>query len=245
MNVEIAGVPFAVRWRYEENLAFFRDYPTDRAPQFLIAPTEEDLERAQADCDRTAEREGLRVLKYGRPFLENTAVFARLAEKLVEYDVLLLHASALCMDGEAVLFAAPSGTGKSTHARLWRETFGDRVLMLNDDKPFLRITDGGVTAFGSPWDGKHHLSRNASAPVRAFVWLRRAERNHAEPMTKAEAFPILAAQAFGTREPTLMRRVLALERTLLDRVTLWKLGCNMEPEAASCAREAIFRGTAC
>ena len=81
------------------------------------------------------------------------------------------------MDGAAYLFTAPSGTGKSTHTRLWREVFGDRVWMINDDKPMLRISENLVTAYGTPWNGKHHISRNASAPLKAIVQLNRGKEN--------------------------------------------------------------------
>ena len=119
---------------------------------------------------------------------------ALLAEKLVAYGALLMHGSALCMDGNAYIFTAKSGTGKSTHARLWREAFGDRVWMINDDKPMIRVDE--MRVYGTPWDGKHHLSRNASAPLKAIVKLERAEENRVAPLAKADAF-----QAAPSRQP--------------------------------------------
>ena len=80
-----------------------------------------------------------------------------LAEKPTAYNVLLMHGSALCMDGQPIVFTAPSGTGKSTHTRLWREMFGSRVWMIYDDKPMLKITGEGVWAYG------HTLERKASS----------------------------------------------------------------------------------
>ncbi len=83
------------------------------------------------------------------------------------YDTVLFHGSALAIDGDGYLFTAKSGTGKSTHTRLWRERFGDRVVMINDDKPLLHIDAGSVIAYGTPWNGKHRLGTNASVPLRA------------------------------------------------------------------------------
>lgn len=101
-----------------------------------------------------------------------------LAAALLYYNILLMHGSALCMDGEAYIFAAPSGTGKSTHARLWREVFGDRVWMINDDKPLVRVEEERAFVFGSPWCGKHKLGCNGSARLKAVVELTTDRNKH-------------------------------------------------------------------
>ena len=173
--------------------------------------------------------------------MENCTLHSLLTGRLTEYGVLLMHGSALCMDGQAIVFVAPSGTGKSTHARLWREAFGDRVWMINDDKPMLRITEEGIVVWGTPWDGKHHLSRNAGAPLRAVVWLTRDETNHIEPLPKADAFPLLMRQCYASKRPDVMARILAMEKTLLDAADFYALGCTMDPEAALVARKGMQR----
>ena len=145
-TVALANVPIRISCRHEENKAFLRDYLTDKEPVFTIEPTEDDLARIQQGLDRIAEAERNPKEQRSDSFLENNAIHALIAEKLVEYDILLFHGSALCMDGQAYIFTAPSGTGKSTHARLWWEAFGDRVWMINDDKPLIRVQDGKAIA---------------------------------------------------------------------------------------------------
>ena len=159
MLIEIAGVPGEILCKCPENERFFKDYISNKEPLFVVEPSEENLQRIQASCDRMNDEAGFPRRQRAEKYLENSAIHALLAEKLTEYDVLLLHGSALCMDGEAVIFTANSGTGKSTHSRLWRELFGDQVWMINDDKPLLRIGEESTCVFGSPWEGKHHLSR--------------------------------------------------------------------------------------
>ena len=237
--IRIAGVPVRVRCRFAENEAFLQDYRTDAAPYFMIEPTASDLKRMQSDFDRMNEAHGLPVHPYTNAFLENNAIHALLAEKLVSHNVLLLHGSALCMDGQAIIFTAKSGTGKSTHARLWRQVFGDRVWMINDDKPMLRIEKSGVTVYGTPWDGKHQLSRNASAPLTAIVNLTRDESNHIAPMRRADAFPVLMKRCYASRNPATMARIMELEKRLLSAVDFYILGCNMLPEAAKVAWEGM------
>ena len=240
LRIELARVPLEIRCRYPANERFFADYLTDKPPLFTVEPTDDDLDRMLQELRRTDEAEGVRRLGYGRPYLENNAIHALVTEKMLEQRVLLMHGSALCMDGQGYLFTAPSGTGKSTHTRFWRETFGERVWMINDDKPLLRLEqDGSVWAYGTPWNGKHHLSRNAGAPLRAIIRLSRSEHNTIEPLSRADAFAVLMSQCFSSRDPLVMRRVLALENELLQAVKFYSLGCNLDPDAARVAWEGL------
>ena len=154
-----------------------------------------------------------------------------------EYDTFLFHGSAVAADGAAYIFTAKSGTGKSTHAALWREMLGERAVMVNDDKPLLRVhLDGTATVYGTPWDGKHHLSHNA-VPVRAICILERAHENRIRRITKAEALPMLIQQAYRPADPAALQKTLML----LDRlnVKLFRLGCNMDLSAARLSYNAM------
>ena len=254
--IKLAGIPIEVRCRYEENREFLRDYILDAGavlePLFSVEPAEEDLQKIQDGFSKMDKAAGLMTYRRKESYLENNAIHALLAEKLVAYDVLLMHGSALCMDGKAVIFTAPSGTGKSTHTRLWREMFDDgsgRIWMINDDKPLLRIRDEEVQVFGTPWDGKHHLSRNASAPLKAIVRLERGKENRLMTMGAATAFQLLFRQAFASSNTDTMRKIADLEKKLLINAGLagigfYRLVCNMEPEAALIAWKGIFGGTA-
>ncbi|MBR2781520.1 MAG: hypothetical protein IKD81_08945 [Eubacteriaceae bacterium] len=233
--VELAGVPCRIKCRFTANRDFLKDYLSERAPLFTVEPTDEDLRRMQTNFDLMNEAGGIPARSYSDRFLENNAIHELIAEKMTKHGVLLMHGSALCMDGEGYIFTAASGTGKSTHVRLWRELFGDRVTMINDDKPLIRIAGGTPTVYGTPWDGKHHLSSNASAPLKAVIWLTRDETNHIERMGKAEAFPVIIKQIYRSSDPARMTRIMELEKVLLYSVDLYRLGCNMSPEAAMTA----------
>lgn len=238
-SIELAGVPAEITCRFPGNERFFRDYFTDRTPVISVEASDADLERMRAEFDRAYAARGLPKRRQDAAFLENNALHALLAEKLTAFGVLLMHGSALCMDGQAIVFVAPSGTGKSTHARLWREAFGNRVWMINDDKPMLRLDGGRAAVFGTPWNGKDHLSRNASAPLKAIVRLTRDETNHIEPLKRAGAFSALVTHSYRAGDPIIMRRILALETGLLDAADFYQLGCNMAPEAAETAWQVI------
>ncbi len=231
-NVNLAGVPFEVRCKFKRNKDFFNEYFTDEQPLFTIEPREEDIKRMQQDFVRLDEASSVPIHKREDWFIENNSIHSLIADKLFEYDVILIHGSALCMDCNAYLFLAKSGTGKSTHSRLWREAFGEKVWMINDDKPLIRLINNEFVVYGTPWNGKHHLSRNASAPLKAIVQLERDTINHIEKIGKTEAFTVLMKQSYVSSNTERMMHVMEIEKKLLNIVDFYKLGCNMEKEAA-------------
>ena len=94
-----------------------------------------------------------------RPDLnEGPYLYTKICKKILgDYDGFFFHSSALALDGEGYLFTALSGTGKSTHTRNWRKLFGERVTMINDDKPIIRRIDGRFFVCGTPWMGKSDI----------------------------------------------------------------------------------------
>ena len=209
--------------------AMCRDYACGDAPELCIETTPEDVAFERA---RSPE-------PYPDAYLETLAVYRRLAHALLEHDVLLFHASAVAVDGEAYLFTAVSGTGKSTHARLWRELLGERAVMVNDDKPLLHVRPERVEVYGTPWSGKHALHTNTHVPVRAICLLRRAAENTIEPITPYAALPMLLQQTYRPTEQAALLRVLQLVERLGETVRLYSMGCNMESEAARLAYETM------
>lgn len=173
--------------------------------------------------------------------LERLVLLRKIAELLPRYDRVLFHCSCLAIDGNGVLFTAKSGTGKSTHSRLWREVFGDRVVMINDDKPFLIIGTDGASVCGTPWRGKHALGCNMSAPVKAICILQRAEENRMEPVTSRDALAVLLQQTYSPDDPEALMRTLALVQTLSKCVPVYRLSCNMDPDAAKVAFAAVHQ----
>lgn len=160
--------------------------------------------------------------------------------QLLDFDGMMLHSSAVIMDGKAYLFTADSGTGKSTHTRLWQQAFGgDRARILNDDKPAVRLVDGVWYAYGTPWSGKTAMNENVSAPVAGVAIIKRAPENSIHPAGGLETVRVLLRQVNKPNDSRLRGRVLELLDDLMNRVPVWKLQCNMDPEAARVAYEAM------
>ena len=231
-TVKLAGIPVRVRAMDPQMRRFLRDYLSDEQPSFEIRTAPEDILRERERSARTRAAEGLPEIPASDAYLETLAIYRKLAEELVEREVLLFHGSVVALDGQAYLFTAKSGTGKSTHTRLWREVFGERAVMINDDKPLLRVERDRVLAYGTPWNGKHRLSCNSSAPLKALCILERDRVNHVEPVSAEEAFPRLLQQCYWPEDGAKMEKTLTLLERLTHGVKLYRLGCNMEAEAA-------------
>ena len=142
------------------------DYRNAGMPDLIVKITPEDIE---------TERE--QTPAYADDYLDILAVYRKIAEAMPEWGTVLMHGSAIAVDDEAYLFAAPSGTGKSTHAGLWRRFWGDHTVMANDDKPLFYLSEESIIVFGTPWNVEHHLGENISAPLRAVCLFERGTEN--------------------------------------------------------------------
>lgn len=236
--VKLAERMVSVVCNYKETEEFCREYlvpQTDQA-DISVKVTLSDIceERSKA------EREyGEDAAQFTNAYLETLAVYRQIATQMPTYDTILFHGSVIAVDDEAYLFTAVSGTGKSTHTRLWREHFGGRAYMVNDDKPLLRVLpDGQVIAYGTPWNGKHRLGRNVGVPLRGLAILSRGEVNRIRTISREEAFAVLYQQMY---RPTKQSATIAKSLQVLDRVMglpLWSLSCNMSKEAV----QVSYRG---
>ena len=216
------------------------DYRIDGDPADLrIKITQSDIDDEREHSYREKLLNGRPVFARSDDYIEELAVYRKIAEEMPFHDVVLMHGSCVAVDGEGYLFTAKSGTGKSTHARLWCEMFGDRAVMINDDKPLIRITDDGATIYGTPWSGKHHLNTNCSVPLRAICVLERAVHNTICRITAAEVYPTLVQQIYRPSDTAAMLKTVRVVDRLSDKVDFWRLGCNMDPEAAQIAYDAM------
>lgn len=170
-------------------------------------------------------------------YLTTGVIFYR---QLMKFDGMMLHASAVVMDGYAYLFSAPCGTGKSTHTTMWRMAFGEeKVIMLNDDKPALRYENGRWYAYGTPWSGKTAQNTNIRVPLGGICMLTRGETNEIAPYVGIRTAMELMEQT--TRPATAEGRGIMLEMMdkLLTSVPVWKLKCTPTPEAAIVSHKAM------
>ena len=230
-RIQIAGAVGEVHSLFDSTRDYCRKYLTEAAADFSVTVTREHLTFEQAELLEEARREGMRPRTFTDPFLERQAIQRAFAEYLLSRNTLLFHGSAVAVDGEGYLFTAACGTGKSTHTRLWRQVFGSRAVMVNDDKPFLKITESGVAMYGAPWSGKHGLDANIAVPLKGICILTRGGENRIWRLSPQEAHTMLLQQCFLPSE----NLVAALE----GRIPLWKMECTKDPEAAVVSHRAM------
>lgn len=237
--IRLADVVIRIEPMFDYIREYCREYITTGQAAFTVRTEPEDIDFERKCSARSAEREGREDYPASAAYLETLAVYRQIAGQLLRRDTLLFHGSLIAVDGVGYLFTARSGTGKSTHTRLWRELFGDRAVMVNDDKPLLKITEAGVTAYGTPWDGKHRLSTNISVPLKAICVLTRACENHIEEISATQAYQMLLQQSYRPMEKGAVVRILELLDVLIKNTKFYKLGCNMNKEAAEVAFEGM------
>lgn len=226
-RIELAGCPIEVSCNYNSTKEYCTDFITEKEPLFSLQITEKDIlnEKENPDCNK----------KFSDELCETFALYRKISEELINYGIILFHGSTIAVDGEVYIFTAPSGTGKSTHSKIWRRVLtakGHDVFMINDDKPLLKITGDAVLACGTPWRGVHKLGTNVEMKIKSICLLNRDTHNHIEQISPQDAFPYIYRQTYRPQNPILLSKTLELLNELLSRVSFYSLGCDMTDEAA-------------
>ena len=158
-----------------------------------------------------------------------------------KHCVAAVHSSTLVYDGQSIMFLGESGTGKSTHTRLWRENI-DSATLLNDDSPFIGIVDGKVMVYGSPWSGKTPCYKDESYPLRAIIRLSQAPHNKIRRTKGIAAIGALLPSlppAFAY-DPALKDCMFEILNKVLSTTELYHLECLPNAEAAEVAHKTLF-----
>ena len=231
----IAEMNIAVQAQYEETYLYMRDFLTDSEEyELYIEPTEEMIQyEAKLGEDIHGDAGSMYIC-------EAVAILRVICDYIIDKGGFFLHCSCLKFKNEAVIFTAPSGTGKSTHASLWRRHFGDEVVMINDDKPLVREKDGRFIIYGTPWNGKHGIGCNTSAPVRAVVFLSQATENQAEPVEPIEAMTLLLQQTVLPSDKAQLSKLLDMLGRMVETVPMYRLGCTISDEAVTTIYNKIY-----
>lgn len=163
------------------------------------------------------------------------------AQAILRRDGISIHASAVAADGKAWLFLGKSGTGKSTHARLWlRNIPGARLL--NDDNPAVRLVDGKAVAFGTPWSGKTPCYRNVKARLGAITRISRDERNWVEQQNPVLAFAsVLPSCSTMKWDSGVFNAVCDTVTEVLKTTGIYTLHCLPGRESAIVCNAAITK----
>lgn len=190
-------------------------------------------ESNRAQCNVSRDVPDMSAVRFGLWFMTALAT--------VGHNVTPVHSSAIVCNGRAVLFLGESGTGKSTHTRLWRENIAGAVL-LNDDSPFIGFVDGRATTFGAPWSGKTPCYKQEHYPIAAIVRLSQAPHNAIRPLRSVHAIGALLPSltpAFGY-DDELQDRMLATLSKIISQVPVYHLECLPDAAAARLSYDTVF-----
>jgi hypothetical protein len=174
-----------------------------------------------------------------RTFAINNSLMLLFAFAGAACSALEMHASVVMHGGRGFLFLGRSGTGKSTHSSLWMKYIEDTEL-LNDDNPVLRVTDGVVRVYGTPWSGKTPCYKAKDIPVGAIVRLRQAPENRIERLNAVQAYASVLSSCSGFRP---FREVTDAQHETLAAVAMgvpcYHLDCLPDEAAARLCNETV------
>lgn len=231
-QIKIAGLVIGVENKYTYVSRLCKNYKVKgQTEDFRVSATEAEIRKEKAG--------GPKWLSRG--YCEALCLYRAICRKMVGYDAFLMHSAAVAVDGEAYIFAAKSGVGKTTHMKLWLEEFGDRAQVVNGDKPVYRFLDGVLYACGTPWCGKERLGNNIMVPVKAVFFLERSEENCVRPLTPGEVIGRIFHQLLMPQEEDSMNHFMDLIDKMLSDIPFYLLQCNRERGAAVIA----YRGCGC
>ena len=229
MLVRLADLNIRIENRYP--------YLEKMCARYTVPPVAEDFSVSVSDSEILAEEAGREMPGYA----ESLAVYRKIAEEILLYDGFLMHGAVIETDGEGVAFLAKSGVGKTTHMARWKMYLGDKMQVVNGDKPLIRFTDGVPYAYGTPWAGKEKLETNMRVPLKTVCFLSRSEKNEAVPCKKEDVFMQLLPQIYLPKDGEKMGLLLEKLNRFIESVSFYSVGCSLSPDAGETVYRAIFK----
>ena len=231
MKLLIAGVVVEMNPKYEDTqkLSVPFLYEGDRAPDITLDVSDEYLNSL---CRRATDEST-------RGQMENLAFSTQFNRRAIRFQTMLVHSSAVVCDGRAYLFSADSGVGKSFHTRLWLQAFGDRVHILNDDKPVVCMSGEVPMVCGTPFDGGSGIALNESVPLGAIIFIERGEQNAVRVPAAKEIIQRLYFQTVRIVNAATADRMLDNFARLISMTKFYVLTCNTDIAAAYTAYNAV------
>ena len=217
----IAGITIEMNPKYERTTKQAKPYLIDTSvePAFKLDLSIDKINELKKNYDYLT-LEDIEYIFLGQLFYKY----------ILQQDGILLHSSCVVKDNKAYLFSAPSGTGKSTHTTLWLEEFSDAYI-LNDDKPAIIYKDNTLYAAGTPFSGKHDISRNLLVPIGGICFLERSETNWIKEIDKKQAIFEILNQTERVPYEEDMNLILNHISNIVNNITIHKMGCNISKEA--------------
>lgn len=236
-TIKLAGIPIGIDNHYDFIDRQCTAYKCKDEPLFAVSVSEEEIERELQLTDPS--------LCSNRGYGESVCVYRKICLELPRYDTFLFHCAAIEYGGKAYLFSAPSGTGKSTHIKLWRSYLKERVSIINGDKPLIKKEENDSFAvYSSPWAGKEGWQRNCTYPLAGICFLAQAPENAIVSLSKSESAQRALKQVLYPRNALLLQKTLSLVDGVLRCTPVFELHCTISKEAAALSFAALTKESA-
>lgn len=226
----IAGLLIEISTSYDYTEQLCKEYrtETDDLPDMCIKVTEQEILAEQAPD-----------VPHAPGYLESLAIYRKIAEHLADHDGFLAHGAVIAKDNRAYMFCAPSGTGKTTHVRLWQDLYPD-TLMVNGDKPIIRKKGDQWIAYGTPWAGKERMQTNVGVPLDGICMLQRGQVNSITPIDPEQRLTALARHVYFPHDARAAKTV-SLVAIACSAVPMYTLCCNVSDEAAQLSYQTMTK----
>ncbi len=230
MIYEIAGLRMDIQNSYPYTDRYCAAYlsKNQSAPAHLIATVSEE----------EMEEERMRSAGFSEGYIENICLYRSICRQLPKWNRMLMHCSVLDYDGSGYAFLGRSGTGKSTHSRLWLEYLSP-IRVINGDKPILEYKDGEFIAHGTPWMGKEGWGTKDSVPLRGLCFLAQAKVNQIRRLKPQEVNAKLFLQILIPYDEEEAAATLELADKIVTEIPSYLLQCDISTEALKTSFEAM------
>ena len=228
-TVQFSNLNIEVQSRYQFMQDFCRDYITDYEPEFSV----------QADPSDVARQMSLSSEPTTIEYAEALQLYREMAERLPAYGRAVFHGAAIEYEGQAYLFSGPSGVGKTTHINLWRHYLGEKVGIINGDKPILLMENDNIIVCGNPYAGKEGWHRNVSYPLAGICLLSQGDSNTIIRLSQEQAFTQLYQQIYRPHGADAIVHTIEILRQLAS-VPCYQLTCDISQSAVSAAFTALI-----
>lgn len=235
-NYKFADTVFEIESCFDYFGKFAKEYVVDEEASIKLSSTKEQVEswkESHSDCEG-----------FSLNYIETLVIHSLVAQSLAKENKFIVHGSSIYVDdpSNGYIFVAPSGTGKSTHVRLLKKMYGNRINYVNDDKPFISVTKDGFELYGSPWNGKEHLGNNLKAQLKGVFVVSRSNANKVSKLSPKEAIKHLIKQLhipLGIVETANATNALI---KLCESLPVYLLEVNMEDDAARVSFDIMSKG---
>lgn len=224
--IEMAKLKIKINNRFSFLEKLCKDYIIDEETyDFEVSVTDDDINKEKNASDGN----------FSVGYLESICIYRKISEKVPQYNCILLHAAVIKVDDDAYAFCAKSGTGKTTHTKLWMQLLGDKMSYINGDKPLIRIIDDQIYAFGTPWNGKEQYGTNSYAKLKAIAFIERDITNSIIHLPKIEVLPRIIHQILLPKDEDSLSKTFEILNEVVGKTNTYLLKCNMDIEAAQIA----------